>query len=181
MDPNRLPKIKVIKKASMSTDPVSEAMRAFKMSDNNKYSELFAATARRFAFTDGAAPSPQVNKSGFVTYKDNLAGEFRSIISQFMDVNGKVDITKVNEMIKKYDISPIRNDGDLIKSINAIQKTYDVSKKYYDKNLALPKNQLKFDARGNFSIMGTAAMKNQNSNFPKKIEEEVRQRFKRIR
>jgi len=173
---------KVIKKVGNDVDPLTETLIDFQKSEPMKYSELFAATARRFASMNGAAPSSKANKNGYIKYVGDLSDEFNNIVSQFTGADGKVDISKVNEMTKKYSIGRHSKPEDLKKSLFAIQRTFDVSKKYFDKGLDLSRNQLKEDPRNlgdGFNILGTDAMLNfqGGKDFIKKVEDEARRDF----
>lgn len=173
---------KVIKKAGNKIDPLTQTMLDFQKSEPMRYSELFAATARRFASTNGAAPSSKVNNKGFVRYNNDLSKEFRNIISQFTGADGKVDMSKVNKMTKKFAIGRHSKPTDLKKSLFAIQRKFDVNKKYFDKGLDVSRNQLKEEVRNlgdAFNILGTDAMLNfqGGKDFIKKAEDEGRRDF----
>ena len=145
----------IVKAKPESKDPLRDAMIAFQNKNKNGYNQLYAATAARFAQMNGAMPSSQVNKTGYANYVGGLGNEFRKIVGQFMDDNGVVDESKVNAMVKKYNIGRINSPADLKKTINSIQRSYDVSKNYYDTSITPAQNRLKFDAAGGVSIMGS--------------------------
>lgn len=173
---------KVIKKAKKGVDPLTQTLIDFQKSEPLRYSELFAATARRFASSNGAVPSSKVNQGSFVRYQNELSDEFNNIVNQFTGADGKVDMSKVNAMIKKYGVARHSKPEDLRKSLFAIQRTFDVNKKYFDKGLSVPKNQLKEDFRNlgdGFNILGTDAMLDfqGGKDFIKKTEEEGRRDF----
>lgn len=143
----------IIKAKPESNDPVGDAMMAFQKENKNGYNQLYAATAARFAQMNGAMPSSQVNKEGYKNYINGLGNEFRKTVGQFMGDNGAVDASKVNAMVKKYGIGKISSPADLKKTINGIQRSYDVSKDYYNTSITPAQNKLKFDAAGGVSIM----------------------------
>lgn len=173
---------KVIKKVENDVDPLTQTLIDFQKSEPMRYSELFAATARRFAYMNGAAPSSKVNKSGYVRYQSDLSDEFNNIVKQFTGADGKVDMLKVNEMTKKYAVGRHSKPTDLRKSLFAIQSKYDVNKKYYDNGLTPSRNQVKEDPRNlgdGFHVLGTEAMYSHKGgqDFIKKVEDEARRDF----
>lgn len=173
---------KVIKKVENDVDPLTQTMIDFQKSEPMKYSELFAATAMRFAYMNGAAPSSKVNKSGYVRYQSDLSDEFSNIVKQFTGADGKVDMLKVNEMTKKYGVARHSKPTDLRKSLFAIQRKYDVNKKYYDNGLTPSRNQVKEDPRGfgdGFYVLGTESMLNhkEGQDFIRKVQDEARRDF----
>jgi len=174
---------KIIKKVGNDVDPLTQTLIDFQKSEPMRYSELFAATARRFASMNGAAPSSKVNKSGYLRYVDGLSKEFNNIVGQFTGADGKVDMSKVNEMTKKYGVARHSKPEDLRKSLFAIQRQFDVNKKYFDKGLTPSRNQLKEDSRylgDGFNVLGTDAMYDHQGgrNFIKKVEDEARSDFR---
>lgn len=168
-----------IKKVKGDVDPISQTMMDFQKSDPQMYTQLFAATSARFHQMNGSAPSSQVNKTGFVQYQNDMSDEFRNIVSQFTGKDGKVDRTKAAAMIKKYNTSGVRNDSDFKKTMNAFQQRYDVNPKYFDKSLPSAKNKLKHHVAGGFKIMGNTTTDQYFPDFPRKLEEEAKERFVR--
>ena len=108
-----------------------------------------------------------------------MSDEFRNIVSQFTGKDGKVDRTKAAAMIKKYNTSGVRNDSDFKKTMNAFQQRYDVNPKYFDKSLPSAKNKLKHHVAGGFKIMGNTTTDQYFPDFPRKLEEEAKERFVR--